>query len=1084
MPPKGHGAMAAKGVAVLPRRTMLSESQREAHGRPEPASRGERNSADMRRVVQSCLAPKLGGGRGRGGSSLGSGAPSLASSSSVVSPEPLRRPIPVRPGLALPATDGASAGSSPQLNTPRQRLRQVVPPETTAPKSPRRHTPEETLALHKAHQPATVRTMTPPASPTSSPMSSSSGVNLRPVPVPASASGASSPRLPATPSSAEGERTVGQRPQQVRPRPQHQVEKIAKELTGEGTGSGIALNVPRVDSELVSTPRTGPSAKASWSTNNSPVQSPKAASPRNRQPLSPQPQQPLPTTQLPQQRQPSPQPQQPMPTIQQPSPQQQPYQPLPTTQMSATTAQTPVTPPAAVTPPPLDPPQAWQQPAQPASTSPRGQQPLTSPASLALSSNTTPATLLLEAADLEPKANGTTPAPTLALSPNSSGNGSAELEALWERFLGQLRTEQGVSSINDVREASTEQIDTLVASLTQPPFTLVETLKIKTLWAERVVGSSPTQPSATSPRASSFSALSSPRRALTSPRSPRGVPTPTPTPTPTPGSSAAARGKRKKDLDGTPGSVASVPRSSDVWETVEKVVQNTVAPRGRDVRVEIDKLVQLIAANDVLARYDRQRSAMGHEHGTPKVLYFMPPSEVLPVDMHRVVNDGFNGFFSRTRKSKKSALEFATEVRCDAKTSNFVLCEVLTGRRKQLGPAGITDAPLVFPEGYDSLCIDYEYANRVTGAVDSASRYFIGEQDRVIPRFSVFVKSISATQAKSPAPSLSAAAPLPLPMPTPAQAQTQTATPTPTPTPTPAPTPVPAQDERSTRHELRFSPSPIRTPLSDADSPRGQPPQSQPASPPPQATFTTAPPVAAAAIPAHAVPIMCAHHEDEELRLFCVAEKELTCAMCASVGRHAGKHCVTLSSLLHTMQSQFVHNESVVGRKLAKLGAESERLHTQETTVREASAHAQSALLVRVRSLHEEVDTQQRLVEARIARKEEQALAMLSLQQKEIDEQAGVLSKAHGCLKSLLHLQDTNTKGISHKAHDIISLCKFLDQDRPATYGDDLGAKAAAAASELSSYSQKQVCPALPRLCSATRTPTQVASLRMVSSVE
>eukprot|EP00754_Rhynchopus_humris_P042955 Rhum_TRINITY_DN2874_c0_g1::Rhum_TRINITY_DN2874_c0_g1_i1::g.8698::m.8698 len=1077
MPPKGHGAMAAKGVAVLPRRTMLSEAQREAHGRPEPASRGERNSADMRRVVQSCLAPKLGGGRGRGGSSLGSGAPSLASSSSVVSPEPLRRPIPVRPGAALSASD--SVGSSPQLNTPRQRLRQIVPPETTTPKSPRRHAPDETLALHKAHQPATVRTMTPPASPTSSPKSSSSGVNLRPVPVPASASGASSPRLPTSPSSAENERTVGQRPQQVRPRPQHQVEVIAKELTGEGTGSGIALNVPRVDSELVSTPRTGPSAKASWATNNSPVASPKASSPRNRQPLSPQPQQPLPTTQPPQprqppqQRQPSPQPQQPLPTIiQQPSPQQQRQQPLPTTQMSATTAQTPVTPPPAVTPPPLDPPQAWQQ-TQPAATSPRGQQPppaqqATSPASLALSSNTTPATLLLEAADLEPKANGATPAPTLALSPSNSA--SPELEALWARFLGQLRAEQGVSSINDVREASTEQIDTLVASLTQPPFTLVETLKIKTLWAERVVGSSPTQRSATSPRASSFSALSSPRRALASPRSPRGLPTPTATPTPTPGSSAAARGKRKKDLDGTPGSVASVPRSSDVWETVEKVVQNTVAPRGRDVRVEIDKLVQLIAANDVLARYDRQRSAMGHEHGTPKVLYFMPPSEVLPVDMHRVVNDGFNSFFSRTRKSKRSALEFATEVRCDAKVSNFVLCEVLTGRRKQLGPAGITDAPLVFPEGYDSLSIDYEYSNRVTGAIDSASRYFIGEQDRVIPRFSVFVKSISATQAKSPAPSLGAATPLPLPIPTPvqAQAQAQEQAQAATPAPTPVPTPAPAQDERSTRHELRFSPSPIRTPLSDADSPRGQPPQSQLASPPPQATFTTAPPpVAAAAVAAHAVPIMCAHHEDEELRLFCVAEKELTCAMCASVGRHAGKHCVTLSSLLHTMQSQFVHNESVVGRKLAKLGAESERLHTQETTVREASAHAQSALLVRVRSLHEEVDTQQRLVEARIARKEEQALAMLSLQQKEIDEQVAVLSKAHGCLKSLLHLQDTNTKGISHKAHDIISLCKFLDQDRPATYGDDLSAKAAAAASELTSYSQKQV-----------------SSLRMVSSVE
>eukprot|EP01061_Rhynchopus_euleeides_P046373 TRINITY_DN8777_c0_g1_i3.p1 TRINITY_DN8777_c0_g1~~TRINITY_DN8777_c0_g1_i3.p1 ORF type:complete len:353 (+),score=124.49 TRINITY_DN8777_c0_g1_i3:155-1060(+) len=176
--------------------------------------------------------------------------------------------------------------------------------------------------------------------------------------------------------------------------------------------------------------------------------------------------------------------------------------------------------------------------------------------------------------------------------------------------------------------------------------------------------------------------------------------------------------------------------------------------------------------------------------------------------------------------------------------------------------------------------------------------------------------------------------------------------------------------------------------------------------------------------------IMCIHHEQEEMRLYCVTEKELTCALCASIGRHAGKHCVSLASLLQGMRGQFVHNESVVERRLSNLQADEARVRSQEQAVRDATSQSLNALQLRVRALHDELDAKEQVLTERIRRKEEQSVLALTLQHKDIETQSASLYKAQSCLRSLLEASEDD-RGISHKAADIISLSKLLDQDKP-----------------------------------------------------
>ena len=520
-------------------------------------------------------------------------------------------------------------------------------------------------------------------------------------------------------------------------------------------------------------------------------------------------------------------------------------------------------------------------------------------------------------------------------------------DTLWSAFTEQMQKEQGVENVTELHGASEAEVADLVSSLCHPPFTLVEKLKLKSMWVSKVVPPPPPPPPPTSIPVVASPATEVPSEAASS--SP---------------SNMSERRKRNGHADA--GRLENVPQGCGVWDTVRKVVKNSVSAGSSRSEVEVEKVVQLVASDALVARFEREQRALDEPHRTPLILYFIPPSGTAP-DLQHIVGEGFNSFLKSAHHQGKVALEFSSEVTCiEGGVSHFVVCEVITGRVKR--SSGTVGREI--PSGYDSVGIDYEYRGR-GGAEETASRYFVGRRDRVLPRFSVYVSSMQSGE--------------------------------------------PRTGFASSLHAIRTPPPAHLRIDSTSPSPRRQSPGTPPMISPHQAPRG----------------IMCVHHEHEELRLYCVAEKELTCALCASIGRHSGTQCVSLASLLQGMRSQFVHNETVVERKLAVLEAEDARLVTQHTAVSDATLQSKSAVQLRVLSIQTELEAKAALVAERLQRKEEQALLSLSLQQKDVAAQAASLHKAQACLRSLLDTDDQDDRGISHKAADIISLSKLLDQDRP-----------------------------------------------------
>eukprot|EP00659_Diplonema_papillatum_P023156 gene23156-35478_t len=170
--------------------------------------------------------------------------------------------------------------------------------------------------------------------------------------------------------------------------------------------------------------------------------------------------------------------------------------------------------------------------------------------------------------------------------------------------------------------------------------------------------------------------------------------------------------------------------------------------------------------------------------------------------------------------------------------------------------------------------------------------------------------------------------------------------------------------------------------------------------------------------PSHVVsrssgPVMCPLHPGEELQLYCVDDEELTCTMCASVGRHSGKKCQPLSELLQGMRSHLAVHEKQVSNKLARVEAGLNQLQKQADTVRDAEIRARRQIRQRTNELIEEVSGRREALEHDLTTKAVDAGAKVQEAIRHGLEHAVSLRQAHEKIKTLVDDPYSKSHGIS-----------------------------------------------------------------------
>ena len=177
--------------------------------------------------------------------------------------------------------------------------------------------------------------------------------------------------------------------------------------------------------------------------------------------------------------------------------------------------------------------------------------------------------------------------------------------------------------------------------------------------------------------------------------------------------------------------------------------------------------------------------------------------------------------------------------------------------------------------------------------------------------------------------------------------------------------------------------------------------------------------------------VYCPIHPKEELRLYCDSEKELTCSLCASVGRHSDKYCKSLTEVIKEMRSGFVQNEKLVGTKIGRLESERIRLQSQQSALTDSYTQAMAALEARAACVHAEVDAYQRLLSDTFKRRQLEISTAISDSSTEANQKLDSLREAQQFLRSLLESNPADgDHGVSQKASEIIALSRILQNDK------------------------------------------------------
>ncbi|KAJ9465351.1 hypothetical protein DIPPA_18734 [Diplonema papillatum] len=408
-----------------------------------------------------------------------------------------------------------------------------------------------------------------------------------------------------------------------------------------------------------------------------------------------------------------------------------------------------------------------------------------------------------------------------------------------------------------------------------------------------------------------------------------------------------------------------------------------------DCNFRVQRVTQLTPVPNVLSRYDKSRSRLGSAVQKAKVLYYT--GATLP-SLSEVMQSGFD---AELRRSK--SLQFSTEANIENAAGQggevvlLLLCEVLSGRVQRIPQSSSASfhrqvtkyCGLPHPQrdanySADSVAMDYNYVD-MSGETRKATKYALNDPSRVIPRYLV---SLLVTESHS-------------------NKRTVMLSPT-------------------THSGVSMLPREV-----SALSP-GSPLVSGRA-------LNQLHNIFQGISPSHVVsrssgPVMCPLHPGEELQLYCVDDEELTCTMCASVGRHSGKKCQPLSELLQGMRSHLAVHEKQVSNKLARVEAGLNQLQKQADTVRDAEIRARRQIRQRTNELIEEVSGRREALEHDLTTKAVDAGAKVQEAIRHGLEHAVSLRQAHEKIKTLVDDPYSKSHGISGKAADIIALSKLLEK--------------------------------------------------------
>eukprot|EP01063_Lacrimia_lanifica_P011776 TRINITY_DN18472_c0_g1_i1.p1 TRINITY_DN18472_c0_g1~~TRINITY_DN18472_c0_g1_i1.p1 ORF type:complete len:1325 (+),score=389.84 TRINITY_DN18472_c0_g1_i1:378-3977(+) len=584
------------------------------------------------------------------------------------------------------------------------------------------------------------------------------------------------------------------------------------------------------------------------------------------------------------------------------------------------------------------------------------------------------------------------------LSPGAESPRTAS--ALWGRFESAL-AESG-ASVDDISHTTEGQLLTLLTGTLQ--FSQLDALRVVNMWPEKRPGGR-RQRSRTPRRDADRDANRDFNKACAKiGRARRGSIPPSETESMTSdGTHFDGASQSDRPVKST-GRRVILPPHAQEHIMVSEVLKHTTT--SGDLSVKITRIVQLQPSPSMLKRYERSKKHLESGFQSPKVLYYSGPT--MP-SIAEVLQRGFHDELRRSR-----CLQFSTEANvetaarsADSEIVMLLLCEVVAGRVHKLkqGPLSLVQrqvgkvcGPPNPPKGKtyaaDSVGMEYTYTDR-RGEVKSATRFAITDPDRVIPRYLVYL-AVSGD-----------AGPAGLSLGSPQRGG-------------PMPSPSALLHAGSPRHATRMPedvmhmspPRPLVSSFPSFGAGLG---------------FIASP--TPAQLPASEV-VMCPLHPKEELRLYCNDEEELTCSMCASVGRHAGKRCQPLGELLQSMRPHLHVHEKQIGTRLSHLEATVVQLQKQGERMKEAELRARREIRRRTAELQEEVNARAEHMEQDLTTRAADASAKMQDALRRAMERTVLLRQAHERVGALVGPGGPKNAaaGVSTKAADIITLSRLLEQ--------------------------------------------------------
>eukprot|EP01061_Rhynchopus_euleeides_P009186 TRINITY_DN18317_c0_g1_i1.p1 TRINITY_DN18317_c0_g1~~TRINITY_DN18317_c0_g1_i1.p1 ORF type:complete len:1225 (+),score=443.33 TRINITY_DN18317_c0_g1_i1:37-3675(+) len=498
--------------------------------------------------------------------------------------------------------------------------------------------------------------------------------------------------------------------------------------------------------------------------------------------------------------------------------------------------------------------------------------------------------------------------------------------------------------------------------------------------------------------------------------------------------------------------------SSQDYTMVSEVLRHTSTCG--DSTFAVRRIVQLLPSQNQISRYDKSRVRLQSGCRQPKVLYYAGPT--MPA-ITEVMQEGFNAELRRHR-----SLQFSTEANIEEAARNprgesamLLLCEVLTGRvvrvpqgslsslnRQALKICGPSNPPKGISYQGDSIAMDYAHSTRSFNGspgqsasldqIKTSTRYVLTDPDRVVPRYLVYL------DVTPPPPELPPSGyALGMQSPVPYQGMI---------------TPNASGNQLQLGGGVSVSPQRVPAVAVAPASPLLQH-GVDPASQGHHSSFVSLMTLNAniknkgggvssrGASPSQPVLVMCPLHPSEELSLYCVEEEELTCTICASVGRHSGKKCQPLGDLLEGMRSRLVVYEKQVASKLAQTEAGMTQIQKQLEILKDSEDRARLHLRKRSAELMEEAAGRCELLEQVLNSKSADVATRFHGSIRQHADRAGNLRDAHEKIKALVdashstvhRAKGSRKPGVSAKAADIIALSKLLEQIQEDPV-DDLGA--------------------------------------------